>query len=300
MGIHDRDYYHDRPPGSFHVKSVLAALIAINVAVWFFQVITIRSRFQLTDYLAAHPTQIVERFYLYFWQPLTANFLHAPKQIFHILFNMLFLFIFGREMEVIYGKVRFLSFFLTAGFVAILLEAVFSYFSGKDGEVVIYGASGAVMATVVLFTTHFPRQEFYLLLVPVPAWFLCLLFVAHDLLGLGGVSAGETQTAFLAHLGGAAFGLLWRLDLMHWGFQRLFQSFRSVRRRPRRLKPRRSSPPPQPLPRSAADLSGESRDPVSLRIDELLEKIHRSGRASLTAEELEYLQRNSGRYRSEN
>jgi membrane associated rhomboid family serine protease len=300
MGIRDRDYYRDRPAGQFTVRSVLAVLIGLNLAVWLFQVLSIHSPIRLEEYLAANPLAIFERYY--FWQPLTANFLHAPRQIGHILGNMLFLFLFGRELEVLYGKFRFLTFYLTAGFVAILLQAAYHYyFSGKDADTLIYGASGAVMATVVLFTTHFPRQEFYLIfLVPIPAWILCSVYVMLDLLGaLSGTSPGVTQVAFLAHLGGAAFGLLWRVKELHWGPTRLVQAVRSLRRRPRRVKPPRRPSQPQPLRRSTPEIAGESRDPVSLRIDQLLEKISRSGRGSLTAEELEYLQRNSGRYRSE-
>src|SRR5262245_3671434 len=218
MGIHDRDYFHDRPSGQFSVRSALAVLIGLNLAVWLFQVVTIHSRFQLEEYLGASPAGIFERFCL--WQPLTANFLHAPRQIGHILVNMLFLYLFGRELEVLYGRFRFVTFYLAAGYVAILLQAAYNYyFSHKDPETLIYGASGAVMATVVLFTTHFPRQEFYLIfLVPIPAWILCSVYLVHDLLGaLGATAPGEAQVAFLAHLGGAAFGLLWRLRELRWG-----------------------------------------------------------------------------------
>jgi len=298
MGIHDRDYYHDRPSGQFSVRSALAVLIGLNLAVWLIQVLTIHSPVHLEEYLAANPVAIFERFF--FWQPLTANFLHDPRQIGHILFNMLFLFWFGREMEVLYGRIRFVTFYLAAGFVAILLQAAYNYYSHKNAETPILGASGAVMATVVLFTTHFPRQEFSLMfLVPIPAWMLCSVYLVLDLLGaFGGASPGGTQVAFLAHLGGAAFGLLWRLRELRWGPGRALQALRSLRPRPRRVSPRRPVPA-QPLPRSSPEASGEIRDPVSQRIDQLLEKISRSGRGSLTAEELEYLQRNSGRYRSE-
>jgi rhomboid family protein len=303
MGIHDRDYYHDRPSREFRLNSVVGGVILLNVVVWLFQVISIRSPLRLERYLGCNPVDVFEHYYL--WQPLTANFLHTPLQIAHILMNMLFLFIFGRELEVLYGRRRFLIFYLTAGYVAISIQAAWNYWiSPQNAQTTIFGASGAVMATVVLFTSHYPRQEIYLLfLIPLQAWILCAAFVMLDLVGaVSGSSPGETQVAFLAHLGGAAYGLLFRLyDVkVGWSPAGLFRTLGSLRRRSPKLKVLRRPSASQPVqPRPGQEGGETARDPVSLRIDQLLEKIHRSGRASLTAEELEYLQRNSGRYRSE-
>ncbi len=302
MGFRDRDYYRERPRG-FGLGSAVTTLVIVNVVIWLVQVATLRSdaRSFIDTYLACRPSLLFEHGFV--WQVLTANFLHAPDNPWHILGNMLFLFVFGRELEAIYGKRDFLVFYIAAGCLAIFAEAAIDWFLGGANPAIL-GASGSVMGVVVLFTLFYPRREIYLMLmIPIQAWLLCVIFVLLDLFGaLGGTSG----VANWAHLAGAGCAVAYRfLDLRteglaaRWGRLRRSVSWRlKIARDPRLVGGRREAPPrrkdvEQPAaPRVA-------RDPVSTRIDEILEKISRSGRESLTPEELEFLKANSSRYRSE-
>jgi membrane associated rhomboid family serine protease len=297
MGFRDREYYRE-PPRGFAPGSVVTILIALNLAIWLAQVVTIRSGI-LVDLFACHPDEVFRQGHV--WQILTANFLHDPRSIGHILGNMLFLFFFGREVEGIYGRRDFLIFYLAAGCVAIFAEAAIAFFGDRSAQ--ILGASGAVMGTVVVFTLFYPRRQLYLgFLIPVEAWLLCIFYL---LLDLSGALGGSRGVANWAHLAGATVGLAyWGLDLrtskLEGRWSRLVRSIRSgLRRRPGPRLVRFDRPDPEDRPPSAPQPRAPARDQVvSERIDELLDKISRNGRASLTPEELEYLQKNSSRYRS--
>ncbi len=308
MGLADRDYSRGGTRGlGLRAGSVVTILIAADVAIWLVEVLFVHSlTADIIHYLAANPADIFERHWL--WQVLTANFLHDPRNFGHILGNMLFLYFFGRELEEMYGRRDFLIFYLSAGSLAILAEAAINHFSREPAmemlgvlpRVEIFGASGAVMGVVVLFTLFFPNRQIYLgFLIPIQAWLLCLLYVFFD---LSGALGGGTGVAHWAHLTGAAYGFLYRSLDLRWErvLSRTKGLFRSLglpggrRPRPRLLREREPADRREPLRR---DLS--TRDPVSARIDEILEKISRSGRESLTGEEIDYLQKNYGRYRSE-
>jgi len=308
MGFQDRDYYRESP--GMRLRSAVAILLLANGAVWLFQVFFIRW-LDLREYLGCNPDAVFRRGWI--WQIFTANFVHDTYRIGHILGNMLFLFFFGRELETIYGRRNFLIFYLAAGCTAIFAEAAITHFV-HDRPALIFGASGAVMGTVVLYTLLFPKKEIYLgFLIPVQVWLLCIIYVLLDLSGalLPERIPGKSSVAHWAHLFGAAVGLAYRYVPFGWG--NLAGPIRRLRwrlglsRGPRLVRePRRgreaeadrelgrdltvSPPPPPPLPQ---------RDPISERIDGLLEKIHRSGQTSLTPEELDFLKKNSGKYKSD-
>jgi len=297
MGLYDREYYRDKP-GGFRglMSSMVMILITINILIWIIQVVLYRSSFHPADSLGCTPSDVFGKMYI--WQIVTANFLHAPERIWHILGNMIFLFFFGRELEAIYGKRDFLIFYLFAGSVAILSEAAISYYL-LERDPTIIGASGAVMGTVVLFTLFYPTRKIYLgLMIPIDAWLLCIIFV---LLDISGALGGSTGVAHWAHISGGICGLLYRFLDLRWEtmqsrFRGLLGSSRSRRRRPRLY-----TPPPEPDPPVVSESPPErkERDPISERIDEILDKISKRGKESLTEEELDFLKRNSSRYSSE-
>ena len=91
------------------------------------------------------------------WRLLTYAFLHEPNTLWHILFNMLFLWWFGSDLERMYGPKEFLAFYLGAAFVGGLAGVGF-YLLSHDPTPGL-GASGAVTALLVLFAFHFPHQQ---------------------------------------------------------------------------------------------------------------------------------------------
>jgi membrane associated rhomboid family serine protease len=143
----------------------------------------------------------------------TSMFLHGG--IFHIAFNMLFLWIFGNNVEDSMGRPRFLAFYLLAGVVAAYTQALLS----ASSTVPAIGASGAIAGVLGGYLLLFPRARvltvvlilLFVTIIEIPAAILLAVwFVLQFLPALGQVTtsaAGGEGVAYWAHVGGFAFGL---------------------------------------------------------------------------------------------
>jgi membrane associated rhomboid family serine protease len=144
---------------------------------------------------------------------ITSQFLHGGWL--HLLGNMLFLWIFGNNVEDRLGRIRFLVFYLVGGAVAGLTQVAIN----PDSAIPTIGASGAIAATLGAYLVLFPRARitslvflgFFYQLIDVPAvvvlvfWFLLQLIDGIASLGVTDASGG---VAFFAHIGGFVFGAL--------------------------------------------------------------------------------------------
>jgi membrane associated rhomboid family serine protease len=144
---------------------------------------------------------------------LTSMFMHGG--ILHIAFNMLFLWIFGNNVEDSMGRPRFLLFYLLAGFVAAYAQALLT----SDATVPAIGASGAIAGVLGGYLLLYPRARvltlifiiFFVTLIEIPAaimlgiWFALQFVPAIGQVGTDAVSGGGV--AYWAHVGGFAFGL---------------------------------------------------------------------------------------------
>ncbi|MCS7229513.1 MAG: rhomboid family intramembrane serine protease [Candidatus Kryptonium sp.] len=147
------------------------------------------------------------------WQLITYMFIHDPKGIFHILFNMLMLWMFGTEIENLWGTRRFLVYYFTSGIGAGIAHLIFAPLFGQIGPVV--GASGAIYGVMIAFAVMFPdRYIFLYFLIPIPARIFVAILVFFDL--IMGVF-GSDGVAHFAHLGGAVVGFVY-IKLMYAGF----------------------------------------------------------------------------------
>jgi hypothetical protein len=147
---------------------------------------------------------------------LTSMFLHGSWD--HILGNMLFLAIFGKNVEDAFGHARYLAFYLAGGFVATMTQTAMTLLAGSvaDGRVPTLGASGAIAAVLGAYFVLYPQSRVLTLVlvffVRIPAyvflgiWFL-LQFVEGNF-GLFSAHANGGGTAFFAHVGGFLFGVL--------------------------------------------------------------------------------------------
>ncbi len=206
------------PTRSFPLVTV--ALIAANFAVWILYQLpdlngsVVELAYQPCEVVSSCPpgTAVGEG-----WQvtALTSMFMHGNWL--HIIGNMLFLWIFGNNVEDAMGKVRFLVFYLLAGFSATALQTAVTLQAGSDMEAAIpnVGASGAVSgvlgAYLVLLPTASVLTILFFFLIEVPAFlFLGFWFVFQ--LWSGGFSLVEPEAgggvAFFAHIGGFVFGLI--------------------------------------------------------------------------------------------
>jgi membrane associated rhomboid family serine protease len=228
------------------------------------------------------------------WRLLTYAFLHSTGSLLHILFNMLFLWWFGSDMEDLYGSWEFLTFYLVSAFlggVAYVLVQV----AGLSPPGPCLGASGAVTAVLVLCALHYPHRTILLFfLLPVPLWLLVVFQVAQDAFGfLSGHTGG---TAVSVHLAGAAFAFgyykrRWRLLDLGSGLQSWWK------RRPQpRLRVYREEPAP-PVAPVLSSSHPEIDEQMEAKVDAVLEKVARSGKDSLTESERQILLRASEVYK---
>ena len=149
------------------------------------------------------------------WSIVSYAFLHDPESVWHVAFNMLFLWVFGRAVEGRLWSVWFMAFYLGACAVSALGHALVS-------PAGVIGASGAVAAVTGAFATLFPRARVRVLvffsIIEVPGLLLATLFVALDLLGtLGFTRDLGGRVAYSAHLAGYGFGLVTMILLLSTG-----------------------------------------------------------------------------------
>jgi membrane associated rhomboid family serine protease len=141
----------------------------------------------------------------------TSMFMHGG--ILHIAFNMLFLWIFGNNVEDSMGRPQFLLFYLLAGAVAAYAQSLLD----PDSTIPLIGASGAIAGVLGGYLLLHPRARvltmviviFFVTLIEVPALAFLVLWFALQFVGQFGTSdvAGGGGVAYFAHVGGFAFGL---------------------------------------------------------------------------------------------
>jgi membrane associated rhomboid family serine protease len=298
MGIYDREYYRGETAGSGWLTGVAPwckTLIVINAVVFVIHHLLKVDELWIREWLEASPEGIFHKFRI--WQLVTATFLHATPM--HILFNMAFLWIVGREMESLYGSRDFLAFYLAAGIVSTLGWAAIRNYSGSNDYMV--GASGAVLGVITLYTLYYPRREVNIyFLFPVEAWLFLTVYLLCDLL------FPALHVAYEAHLVGAGFAFVFKQFDLRWS--RLVSGrFRTPRLRIFSHIPfdQSRSRAPAPSRSSSEALSGRTQgvsvlpeEQLDARLDEILAKIAREGRNALTEEEQRILQEASRRARN--
>ena len=146
----------------------------------------------------------------------TAMFMHASWT--HILGNMLFLAIFGKNVEDAFGHVRYLSLYVAGGFIAAMTQALMTLIGGSaaDAAAPMLGASGAIAAVMGAYFVLYPDSRVLTLVLVFPvriyAWVFLGLWFLYQLVeanfGFFSARAGGGGTAFFAHVGGFLFGLI--------------------------------------------------------------------------------------------
>lgn len=140
------------------------------------------------------------------WQLFTYMFMHGGFM--HLFLNMFILWMFGMELEMMWGSKRFFIYYLMCGLGAGLAnEFIAPFFTGVGPTV---GASGAIYGILAAFAFLFPNRKIYLyFFIPVKAKYLIILYMAIDLFSVIGNS--DTGIAHVAHLGGAVVGIIYLL-----------------------------------------------------------------------------------------
>ncbi|MFA5816937.1 MAG: rhomboid family intramembrane serine protease [Bacteroidales bacterium] len=286
---------------TFSKRSTLSQLIMINVGVFLFLKILGVLFFlfrqenleQLVlSYLAlpADPQMILRKP----WTIISYMFLHYD--FFHILFNMLWLYWFGKIFLEYLNPKKLISVYLigglAGGLVYVLAFNLFPAFQESVSQSVALGASAAVLAIVMAIAFYVPDYTLYLMFFgPVKLKYIAMATVLIDVLSIRSGNAG----GHLAHLGGALFGFLYATQLRRGkdiskGFSRFMDSLFSLFKRRPAMKVKYKRPEDRP----ETDMEYNARRAAEQRtIDQILDKIARNGYEGLSKEEKEILFKSS-------
>ena len=224
------------------------------------------------------------------WGIITSIFSHFG--LFHFIFNMLFLYFAGQLFEMFTTRKRVQSIYLiggiTGGIFELIAHSIFPSFT--EGNSIVVGASGAIMALFIACATNSPNQHVNLFgIVPVKIGILALIYFIYDLLSLG-ISDG---TAHFAHIGGAIAGYL--AIKKDW-FKNIIESFENILNQLNNQLFHRNFQNSNynfKIKKGGRPLSDEEFNIQKKynqdKIDAILDKISKSGYESLTKSEKEFL-----------
>lgn len=244
-------------------------LLIANAAVFLIEL------FDRSGYLVANlgltPNDVITGPLVY--QVVTYMFLHNPHGFLHILFNMLMLWMFGSEIERLWGTRKFVKFYLFTGIAAGIFTVIVTPFSTTP----VIGASGAVLAVLIAFAVLWPNRTVLLyFLIPIKVKYLMMFIVGLDLIVvLAGASDG---VAHWTHIGGAMFGFLY----MKGSSIRSFLLGRFSRAKSQRKYKKQ-------------ERDREEADKLMDEVDRILDKINEVGMDKLTDKERKILERASSR-----
>jgi len=190
------------------------------------------------------------------WQPFTYLFFHDPDNLLHVVFNMLMLWMFGRELELVWGKARFIRYyFLTgvgAGLIEVFVKTVPTYFGHQASFVPTIGASGAIFGIFAACAILFPDRQVGILFLPIRMSmrsFVLLLAGLEFFLPLLLGSAGD-NVSHICHLGGMLVGWLYlRRDSFLYNVRNSVSDWQNQRNRKRfevYINKHKKDPPSRP------------------------------------------------------
>lgn len=285
---------------SFRTGSNLTRLIYINLAVFVF-INLVKVVFFLFNLEADFISSVVNRLAVPAeitsllkkpWTVFTYMFLHIG--FIHILFNILWLYWFGRIFLEYFDGKKLISTYILGGLAGAALYIItfnaFPVFESALPVSVALGASASVLAIVIAISVYVPNYTIYLLFLgPVRLKYIALFTIILDIISIAGTNAG----GHIAHLGGALFGWFYIYQLrkgkdISKGFNSIMDTLFAW------FKPRKKM---QVTYKRTSDDYEYNKKRVENQevIDRILEKISRSGYDSLTKEEKEILFRQSHR-----
>lgn len=268
-------------------KTALNRLIMINIFVYLLLLISklllnVFSFLMVKDYglalydwlaFPAYPNLLLTRP----WTIITSLFVHAG--FWHIFWNMFMLYVAGKIfLSHLTDKQLWLTYFIGGIFgnvIFMLAYNTFPVFQGVVSDASCVGASGAIMAILFTISLYRPKEELSLWLIgKLKLIWIALIFVIIDILQIPVENAG----GHFAHLGGAIYGALFALFLLY------LPSFKTISFEKKKAKKYASSTRP------TSDEEFNARKKASAdKVDEILDKISKSGYEALTKEEKDFL-----------
>ncbi|AXP81425.1 Rhomboid family protein [Mariniflexile rhizosphaerae] len=267
--------------------NVLEKIIAVNLVIYILTFFFKLNWFELPSSLGD--------FIVKPWALITYAFVHYD--FWHILFNMLWLYVIGRMfLNLFSAKMALNIYFLGAMFGGLLFMLCYTLFPSVFGtNSNLVGASAAVRALLIFLCAYMPNQEIRFFAFNIKLWYIGLAIVILDVLGVfTGISNLETGNAGgnLAHLGGALLGYFYAKQLLKGddigkGFERFMDfvvnMFKTSKKGPLKT-----------VYKDKSKVGGYTKADFNefntqKKIDVILDKISKSGYDSLTAEEKEFL-----------
>lgn len=234
----------------------IKTLILLNVGIFFLAKLAGWNEPGLRSLFGLVPADVLGQGFV--WQMFTYLFLHAG--LFHLLINMLMLWMFGTSVEHAWGARAFIPYYFVCGVGGAVLTLLTSHSSAHP----TIGASGAVLGVVLAYGLMYPdRQVLLFFIIPIKMKYFIGALVLLDLWG----SAQDNGIANFAHLGGMLFGFLYLKQ--DWRLGGVARKLRAVRARAKMQQNARRTQAQHPEP----------------TIDDILDKINEHGMPSLTEEE---------------
>jgi membrane associated rhomboid family serine protease len=203
----------------FYITPAIQWLIIANVAIYilenFLQVFwstpTSSAYAVFLHYFGLVPSGVTHG--LRIWQPFTYLFLHDVQTIWHILTNMFMLWMFGRELELVWGRNRFLQYyFLTgvgAGLIEVLVKTLPIFWGYPPSDTPTIGASGAIFGVLLACAILFPDRQVYIFPLPIKISMRTVVIIMTALEFVGTFGVGGDNISHICHLGGMLVGYLY-------------------------------------------------------------------------------------------
>jgi len=184
--------------GVFLVQT-LAELLSPPVFIW------------MLKWFGLIPGAVTHLFPPRLWQPFTYIFMHGG--LWHLLINMLMLWMFGRDLELVWGKRRFVNFFLLcgvgAGLIEVLVKTIPTFFGRPPSLTPTIGASGAIFGILMANAVLFPDRRIWLIPLPITIPMRPYVAVMGAIEFFSTLGAGGDNVAHLCHLGGMLVAYLY-------------------------------------------------------------------------------------------
>ncbi len=284
MALSDRFYLRDEERSPFRIPAFALLMIVITAAFAFQEINKVYLRWPLIEYAALSTGGLGKG---YVWQLLTFQFLHGG--LWHLIFNLVCIYLFGRFCEERFGWRRMLAVYFLSGVFGGLLQALMAMsFPSYFGHYV-FGASAGACGLLAAFCVCAPDEEILVCFV-IPMKARVLLIIATGIALFFTVVPSDPVIAHTAHLGGILFGA----GFVRFGWQDRKLSWRLPRWRSRRSGPLVKVRFPKgsgPEGDAAELMAGPPRgDFISREVDPILEKISAHGIHSLTERERKILE----------
>ncbi|MCL4522681.1 MAG: rhomboid family intramembrane serine protease [Acidobacteria bacterium] len=210
MGMESRRYGYQRINWGGVLTPAVKGLLIANTAVFIVQSLVPDNLYMpIIRWLGLVPYGVTHGLRL--WQPFTYLFLHGG--FWHLFWNMLALWMFGCDLERVWGKRKFLNYyFLTgvgAGCINILVKTIADPSGVASSLIPTIGASGAIFGILIAAAVLFPDRRIYMILPPVELPMRVYVFIMGAIAFFGTMGASGDKVSHVSHLGGMLVGYLY-------------------------------------------------------------------------------------------